>query len=161
YQNFAGDKKKAAAPGARALPMMAATLVPPRLGIKWTILRQRDGGEFTEVDPADVHAGDSVKIRLIPNEDGFLSVWEGGKALLASTAVQRLTPQETPVITSAAPANRLLTVQFTREPGDAAPARDAGVKQSASDSAEHATYVLISKDSPATPASLVIPLRFQ
>jgi hypothetical protein len=155
-----------------ALGRNGSTLLPqtrklePRaahLGVKWTILRQREGGDFVEVEPGELRAGDAVKVRLIPNDDGFLSVWESGSAVVTATSVERLKPLETPVITSDVAGQKILTVQFTRTvpPQPTGIIRNAAQQQSATDSREHATYVLSVNASPVEPVSVKIALVFQ
>ncbi len=149
---------------ARSLKTLAALGAVTRvahLGVKWTILRKRDGDEFVEVAPDQLRAGDAVKLKLIPNDDGFLSVWEGGAALVSGTKVERLKEFETPVISSSQAGQRILTVLCTRTAAQPGIVRKAVEQQSATDSREHATYVLNVNDSLAAPVSVNIPLIFK
>src|SRR5205807_9870061 len=51
----------------------------PNLGVRWSILRKRPGGEFAEVGPETVlDSGEAVRLKLVPNNHGRLSVWEAG-----------------------------------------------------------------------------------
>ncbi|SPE35022.1 conserved hypothetical protein [Candidatus Sulfopaludibacter sp. SbA3] len=146
----------------QAFGAMRAKTASPHLGVKWTILRQRGGGLFEEAEPGDLRAGDSVKLRLIPNDDGFLSVWISSSALMTATRAQRLIPIDTPVITSPVAGQKILTVQLTRSaPPQPELIHNVAEQQSATDAREHATYVLNVKDSPAAPISVRIPLTFQ
>lgn len=149
---------------ARSLKTLAALGTGTRvahLGVKWTVLRKRDGDEFVEVAPDQLRAGDAVKLKLIPNDDGFLSVWEGGAALVSGTKVERLKEFETPVISSTQAGRRILTVLCTRTAAQPSLVRNAVEQQSATDSREHATYVLNVNDSLAAPVSVNIPLIFK
>jgi len=81
------------------------------LGVRASILQ----GD-REIDPSTpLHAGDSVKLKLIPNADGFLYVTEGD-TLLANGPVKRLEAFETPVMTRDAPGQRQFRVTLTRSP---------------------------------------------
>jgi hypothetical protein len=132
------------------------------LGVNWAILRQGDSGDFVKVEANQLRAGDSVKLQLIPNDNGFLSVWENGVVLVNAARVERLKPFTTPALTDTQTGAKLLTVLLAR----AAPAatgivRTAVEQQSASDSRDHSTYVVNASASPAMPVSTTIRLVFR
>ena len=148
----------------QAYPTLQSVLAKARaanLGVKWTVLRQGDTG-FVEAAADQLRAGDAVRLRLTPNDDGFITVWDGKVSVLASTRVQRFIPLETPVIRGDVAGQKILTVQFAREAA-AQPARVRNVseQQSATDATEHATYVLNVNGNPVTPVSLRVPLTFK
>lgn len=68
--------RAAAEAGAR---LMAAKAALARL--KWTVLRRRPDGEFAVADPANLQAGDAVKLRLEAQEAGYVHIVEGQKQL--------------------------------------------------------------------------------
>jgi hypothetical protein len=121
-----------------AVPMAAAA---PRLGLRVSILR--DAGE---ADLATVLSpGETVRLKLIPNADGFLYIGQGDH-LLASGPVQRLKPFETPELHFAGSGQDQLYLIFSRRPQTVAPqsfgtlARDNVVQTSADQ--DHATYIV-------------------
>lgn len=131
-----------------------------KVGLKWTILRQREGADFVEVGADQLAAGDSVKLKLIPNDDGFVTITDAGTTILKPTPVRRLQPFESPVITSAEAARKTLNVQFARIPG---PMMSNGLlqQQSATDAQDHSTYVLKASNSSPEPVSVQIILVFK
>ena len=87
-----------------------------RLGVRVSILRGT-----SEVDPATVlHPGETVRLRLIPNADGFLYVVEGSRTV-ASGAAQRLRPFETPELRFEGSGPRQLYVMLSQRPQSADP----------------------------------------
>src|SRR4029077_15996021 len=83
----------------------------PRLGVRISVLRQTGEADLTTVlDP-----GETVRLKLIPNADGFLYVTEGTRPV-ASGAAQRLQPFETPEIRFEGSGQKLLHVVFSRSP---------------------------------------------
>ena len=72
-------RKKAAIVGA------LAALEGSRL--KYTVLSRQPNGEFTVANPADLHAGDTVELRLETQDTGYAYVAEG-QALLASSPIE-------------------------------------------------------------------------
>jgi hypothetical protein len=139
---------------------VASAAAAPYLGVKWTILRQRDGGDFVEVAADQLAAGDAVKLRLIPNEDGFVSITEAGAVILRSAPVRRLQPFDSPVIRGVEVSTKVVTVQFARSPAMRTVQAAAG-QQSATDTRDHATYVLKATAAPGEPVSLKIVLVFR
>ena len=131
------------------------------LGVNWAILRQSDGGAFVKVEANQLRAGDTVKLQLIPNDNGFLSVWENGAVLVNAARVERLRPFETQLLIDTQPGTRLLTILLARTvPAQPAIVRTAREQQSASDSRDHSTYVVNASGSPAVPVSTTIRLVF-
>ena len=83
----------------------------PRLGVRVSILR----GD-REVDVGTVlDSGEKVRLKLIPNNDGFLSVTEGTRTIASGTA-QRLKPFETPELRFEGAGRRQLVVTLSRTP---------------------------------------------
>jgi hypothetical protein len=88
-----------------------ALLAPLYPGVRCSIVR---GGK--EADPSTpLTAGEAVKLKLIPNADGFLYVMEDNK-VIASGPVRRLVPFETQELKSDAPAERQFRITLTRAP---------------------------------------------
>jgi hypothetical protein len=132
------------------------------LGVKWTVLRRNGRGDFVEVDPNQLRAGDTVKLRLMPNDDGYISVWEGTTALQQPARVTRLNAFETPAISGTQAGQRNLLVQFTRTaPTQDAVFRSVPEQQSATDSKDHSTYVINASTSSVLPVSVKISLSFK
>jgi hypothetical protein len=131
------------------------------LGVKYTVLRRNEGGDFVEVEPNQLHAGDSVKLQFLPNDDGFLSLWDSGAPVLQAARVERLKKFDTPVIPSDRPGRKILTVQFMRSAPQTGLIRNAAEQQSATDSREHATYVVNAKTDSVAPISTTIFLVFK
>jgi hypothetical protein len=83
----------------------------PRLGVRISILRGNGEADLTTVlDP-----GETIRLKLIPNVDGFLYIAEGAR-LVASGAVQRLKPFETPELRFSGSGQRQIYVMFSRRP---------------------------------------------
>ncbi len=131
------------------------------LGVKYTVLRRNETGDFIEVEPSQLHAGDSVKLQFLPNDDGFLSLWDSGAPVLQAARVERLIKFDTPVITSERPGQKVLRVQFTRATPQTGLIRNAVEQQSATDSQEHATYVVNAKTDSVAPISTTVFLTFK
>ncbi|MDR3699215.1 MAG: hypothetical protein P4L56_06235 [Candidatus Sulfopaludibacter sp.] len=153
------EQQRTAAP-LKALSTLGAVRAT-YLGVKYTVLRRNEAGDFVEVDPNQLHAGDSVKLQFFPNDDGFLSMWDSGAAVLQAARVERLTKFDTPVVTSDRPGRKILTVQFTRSTPQTGLIRNAVEQQSATDSREHATYVVNAKTDSVAPISTTIFLTFK
>jgi hypothetical protein len=87
-----------------------AAVAPAALGVRCSILR----GDNQEVDlTTTLFAGETVKLRIVPNADGFLYVTEGGKPI-ASAAVKRNQRFETQELKSDDPVRRELQVVLSR-----------------------------------------------
>lgn len=144
----------------QAIAPLAGQNLPVAAGVKWTVLRRRDGGDFVEVEPDQLRVGDSVKLRLTPNVDGYLTVWEGSQSMMREMHVERLKQFETPIVAPSQPGQKTVTVQLTRiAPGYVTRIQNVSGQQSVSDSAAHATYVL--NTTPLAPVQAVIPLQFR
>jgi hypothetical protein len=139
---YAGRAEKAAAvppsapnqgapvPQQRALAATDSLLLPAapvsagsevRLGVRYSVLRRLPGGEFAEVDPdQELTAGETVKLRFVPNDSGYLSVLESGpgglRRTVATSRVERSTAFETPELKPGEPGQNQYYVLFTRRP---------------------------------------------
>src|ERR1039458_7340154 len=130
----AAPRKDAPAPMAKG-----ATATAPRLGLRVSILRGQ-----SEVDLATVlDPGETVRLKLIPNVDGFFYVAEGTRTIARGRA-QRMQPFETPELRFRRSGQKQLTVLLSQRPRTVAPlsrdglARDDLVRSSAGP--ERATY---------------------
>ena len=115
---------RADTPQAGAAPLRAKTvvgLVAPMtatapLGVRVSILRGENEVDLTTVlDP-----GETVRLKLIPNADGFLYVTEGARTV-ASAAAQRLKPFETPELRFDGSGQKQLVITLSRSPQTVAP----------------------------------------
>jgi hypothetical protein len=154
-------QKSAKKPVANSLAATARIAMVPafHLGVRWSILRTHANGETVEAPPGTVlDAGEQVKLKLVPNDRGYLKVWErSGSAsprLVASGAAAPLQPFEAAVPAGA----RELYVQFTRDSlaGLPSPETRGNLIQTA-DVEEKATYV-VNRVSDGTPQQLVVPI---
>ena len=143
---------------AKALSGLAAPIAatPLRLGVRVSILRGNSEVDLTTVlDP-----GETVRLKLIPNADGFLYIAEGVR-MVASGAAQRLQPFETPELRFEGSGQKQLTVMLSRRAQTVAPlslgslARDNLVESSAD--RERATYV-VSGPRDAGAQQVVVPV---
>jgi hypothetical protein len=143
---------------AKALSGLAAPIAatPLRLGVRVSILRGNSEVDLTTVlDP-----GEPVRLKLIPNADGFLYIAEGAR-MVASGAAQRLQPFETPELRFEGSGQKQLTVMLSRRAQTVAPlslgslARDNLVESSAD--RERATYV-VSGPRDAGAQQVVVPV---
>lgn len=132
------------------------------LGVKWTALRRQPDGLFSEVDPAEIKAGDTVKLRLVPNDSGYLSVMEGPRAVVAERRVEPLQPFETPELTSAGGSKELVVVLGRRSQRleKAQPGAAPLIIRSA-DKSEHAVYEVAAGGNVFQPVTVKINLKFQ
>ena len=150
-------KQKVAAPKVE----QAAVLSAAHLGIKCSILR----GD-AEVDLATpLSVGESVKLRITPNADGFLYVMEGG-AIAASGPARRMQPFETPVLKSDAAGARQFRVVLSQAAISTGVAGVAGgfAKQNLVETAaerEQATYMVLDGRAPAQPFVATITLTWK
>jgi hypothetical protein len=139
-----GGGGAAAAPrAAKALSGLAAPMAATasRLGVRVSILRANSEADLTTVlDP-----GETVRLKLVPNADGFLYVAEGAR-LVASGPAERLKPFETPELTFQGSGQKQLYVMLSRRPQSVDPqsfgtlARGNLVESSAQQ--ERATYIV-------------------
>ena len=148
--------------GGVAEPPHAATAAPRkdtavRLGVRISILRATGEVALTTVlDP-----GETVRLKLIPNVDGFLYVAEGARTL-ASGRAQRWQPFETPELRFEGSGQKQLTVLLSQRPQILSPqllleslARDNLVQSPAGK--EHATYI-VSGPRDAGAQEVVVPV---
>jgi hypothetical protein len=147
--------------GGAALPH--AALAAPRkdaavrLGVRVSILRATGEVDLTTVlDP-----GETIRLKLIPNADGFLYVTEGARTV-ASGQAQRWQPFETPELRFEGSGQKQLTVLLSRRPQTLSPqllleslARDNLVQSPAGQ--EPATYI-VSGPRDAGAQEVVVPV---
>ena len=117
------------------------TAAAPPLGLRVSILRGRSEVDLTTVlDP-----GETVRLKLVPNADGFLYVAQGTRTVARGRA-HRLQPFETPLLRYRRSGQKQVTVLLSRRPRTVAPlpldglARDDLVRSSAGP--ERATYIV-------------------
>jgi hypothetical protein len=143
---------------AKALSGFAAPIAPtaPRLGVRISILRgEREVDLTTVLDP-----GETVRLKLTPNADGFLYVAEGAR-VVASGAAQRLKPFETPELRFEGSGQKQLVVTLSRRPQAVAQlslgalARDNLVETSSDQ--DRATYVVSGPREPGA-QQVVVPV---
>jgi hypothetical protein len=100
-----------AAPPAAKRAAAAGRDAAPRLGVRVSILRGTSEADLATV----LNPGETVRLRLTPNADGFLYVAEGAR-VVASGAVQRLRPFETPELRFEGSEPRQLYLVLSRSP---------------------------------------------
>jgi hypothetical protein len=139
----AAPRKDAAPQTAKAVSGFAAPMsaTAPRLGVRVSILRGQSEVDLTTVlDP-----GETVRLKLTPNADGFLYVVEGSR-IVASGAVGRLKPFETPELRFEGSGQKQLYVLLSRRPRTVAPlslgSLASGDLVQTSPDQERATYVV-------------------
>jgi len=147
--------------GARAADATARlsaskTLAASRLGVRISILRGTGEADLTTVlDPSE-----TVRLKLIPNADGFLYITEGTR-LIASGAVQRLKPFETPEIRFEGSGQKLLSVLFSPRPQTVNPQSigtlTRGSLVETAPGPERATYVVSGSGDPGV-QQMVVPV---
>jgi hypothetical protein len=149
------DEPAPVAKGATVLVPPIAAPTPP-LGLRVSILRGQSEVDLTTVlDP-----GETVRLKLIPNADGFLYVAEGTRTVARGRA-HRLQPFETPVLRFRRSGQKQLTVLLSRRPRTVAPlpldslARDDLVRSSPGP--ERATYI-VAGPRQAGAQELVVPV---
>jgi hypothetical protein len=143
---------------AKAVAGLAASITSGalRLGVRVSILRGATEADLsTALDP-----GETVRLKLIPNADGFLYVADGAR-MVASGAVQRLKPFVTPELRFEGSGQKQLYVMLARSPQTVAPqsvgtlARGDLVETPAGQ--EPATYVVTGAREAAAPR-IVVPV---
>jgi hypothetical protein len=161
----------------RAVAGLGGVLPVPHLGVKWTALRKGADGLFNEVDPEQIRAGDTIKLRLVPNDYGYLSIFDGSVPLVLDQRTQRLQPFETAEITGKS-GRKNLTVILSRNaqpaqltidgkpkqqtaPGLIPVAAASGDQLSESDRGEHAVYEVKSGANAFAPVLVKITLNFR
>lgn len=101
---------------AKALAGLADMTGALHLGVRVSILRGTSEADLsTALDP-----GETVRLKLIPNADGFVYVADGAR-MLASGAVQRLKPFVTPELRFEGSGQKQLYVMLARSPQTVAP----------------------------------------
>ncbi len=139
----------------------SASLTVRNLGVKWTALLRDADGLFQEVDPEQLKAGDVVKLRLVPNANGFLSVMEGSRPVVAERPVQRLEPFETPELTGAGKKELLVVLARQPQPAQKSVPPASGIVIRAADRSEHSVYEVSTGASPVAPVQVKITLNYQ
>jgi hypothetical protein len=142
---FYGNQNRPVAIARLATGAGSAGAPVDHVGIRYTILRKQLGGNFAEIDPAELKTGDTIELRLTANTSGFLSI--GGTAPVAISA---MTPYTTPPLASG---QQEVRVVFTRQQQQGA---TAGV-QPIIEVQERATYVV----NPTAGQSLSFVIRLQ
>jgi hypothetical protein len=152
---------------------MGGALSVPNPGVKWTVLRKQPNGLFEQVAPDQIKAGDTIKLSLLPNDDGFLSVFDAGNPLVSNARAKRLEPLETPEITSRG--KKDLTVLLARQAQPVQLAKDAKKQEKSAavfrtastdqltetDRGERAVYAVTTGNNFFAPILLKITLNFQ
>jgi hypothetical protein len=82
--------------------------------IKWTVLRRQPDGDFAVANPADLQAGDTVKLRLESNRAGYVYVSEQQK-ILASSPIEAGKPFDT-TLEPQGPGQREIEFWFSPRP---------------------------------------------
>jgi hypothetical protein len=119
---------------------------PANTGIRYSILRKQPGGDFAEIDAAELKTGDIVELKITANSSGFLSV-NGGVPVPVSAM--------TPYTTAPLPAGQQeVRVVFARQRQTGAPA-----VQTVSEVEDRSTYVV--NPMPGQLVSLVIRLQYK
>jgi hypothetical protein len=124
-----------------------ARVQPANAGLRYTILRKEAAGNFVEVDPSELKAGDTVALRITANSGGFLSI-NGGKPV----AISGMTPHTSAPL---APGQQEVRVVFARQQQPIS----AAAVQNVSEADGHDTYV--ANPLPGQPVSLVIKLQYK
>ena len=124
---------------------------PAPLGIKWSILRRQANGAFAIVNGEDLRAGDTVELRVVPNQSCDLSVFDNASGKLLPLFTKHAEAGEivdTPLLTPGEKGLRQLVVGLTRSGNvaggiaGALPALSREAQQSETDRSEHATYTV-------------------
>jgi hypothetical protein len=157
FRPLTGQKDAAPRPERAVAGLLkSVTATAPHLGVRISIMRGAGEADLTTVlDPSE-----SVRLKLIPNADGFLYIAEGAR-LVASGAAQRLKPFETPELRFTGSGQKQLYVMFSRRPQTVDPqslgtvARGNLVETSAEP--EHATYV-VSGAGDAAAQQVIVPV---
>jgi len=139
---------------------MRAATAALSLGVRVSLLRGAEEAAVTTV----LNPGESVRLRLTPNEDGFLYVAarDGGVwKMVASGPAQRLKPFETPALAFAGSGQQQLYVMLSRTAQTLSPQALAGkaranLVETAAEQ-DRATYVVANSQSGA-PQQVVQPI---
>jgi len=141
---------------------------PAALGLRWTVLRRGPTGEFSAAAADGLLAGDTVALRLAPNQACDLSVFEDAAGTLTPLFARRLRAGETvetPPLTPHSRGTRALVISVVRA-GSAmgaiatlqSPAQSQN-QQSSADPDEGATYTV--GPAGAQRISLSVTLNYQ
>jgi hypothetical protein len=157
FRPLTGQKDAAPRPERAAAGLLkSVTATLPRLGVRISILRGAGEADLTTVLDPD----ETVRLKLIPNADGFLYIAEGAR-LVASGAVQRLKPFETPELRFTGSGQKHLYVMFSRRPQTVDPASLGTVARGnlveTSAEPERATYV-VSGAGDAAAQQVIVPV---
>ena len=140
---------------------LAAVAFAAHPGVRCSILR----GD-AEVDlSTPLSPGESVKLRITPNADGFLYVMESG-AIVASGPARRMQPFETPVLKNDTAGARQFRVVLSQAAISAGAAGTIGglAKQNLVETAaerEQATYMVLDSRAPVQPFAATITLTWK
>ena len=78
--NVARPTDTTAVQHAKPAPVKVVSVVAP-LGLRYSVLKQRDDGTYQEISPTSVfHAGDRIRLSLMSNQQGYLYVVEQGSS---------------------------------------------------------------------------------
>jgi hypothetical protein len=101
-------------------PIMSALGALIAAPLRWTVLRRSDGGFFDPIELADLHAGNTIELRLESTVEGDISLSEdapGGKDAAVLLPATHIVPGQalvTPPIAPSSAAARILTMRLTR-----------------------------------------------
>jgi hypothetical protein len=104
-------------------PVFSASRASIAAPLRYTVLRRTDEGAFELIDPANLHAGDTIELRLESIVEGEISLSEGEPTSADSTVLLRPThivPGQTlitPPIAPASPGSRVITLRLTHAEG--------------------------------------------
>ena len=122
-----GARKTAAAPMRATSGNLAKEIAfPPSIGVRVSLLRGDEEAPISTI----LNPGESVRLKLIPNEDGFLYVaaLDGGAwKMVASGPAQRLKPFETPPLAFRGDGQKQLYVMLSRQAQNLSPQALAGL----------------------------------
>jgi hypothetical protein len=165
---------------ARVQADAAAPAAAP-LGLKYTVLRRLPEGEFAETAPDQLAIGDTVRVRFVPNDNGYLYLMEkqtgGGLRQLHFARLEREKPHEATLSAVGEAGSRELLVMFSRRSlgaiDGAAPLnaaeqvrtsliRATSSQKSETDARERSTYVVNAATDPgAQQVTFPITLKYR
>ncbi len=155
-QRNALPESRAALGAAPGLMRTASLPAPANLGVKYTILRKPEGGDFVEATPGNLKSGDTVALRFESNASGYLLVESrrpGGMRQVFAGRLERQVPHTTPPLL---PSDRELVVTFSRQPR---PGANASLIRTQEAAGERATYVV--SDRASAPVVFTINLDYK
>jgi len=163
---FASVEAKAQTPKVEMARASESQSAP--LGIKWSVLRRQPNGMFAIANAEDVRSGDTVELRLVPNQTCDVAVFDNasGRLLpLFSNHVEAGEAYDTPPLAPREPGLRELVVELTRSgsvAGGIAGAQAAApqaAQQSETDRSERATYTVGPPDAQQVFLSITLNYR--